>query len=815
MSWANLPSELRDRAQWCLAAPPGMFSSKGKEPLTVAPDGNVYLAKSTEPSMWLTFNAATAFAGARGWHVGYMLSSDDPFTCIDFDIKDAANAPEHPERWTTREQYDFYLDSIKRFDSYTEHSASGKGFHVWAKGKIGAGIHRNGIEIYSQERFMISTGFVVNNKPIEPRETMLLSFAEHIRPKTIGSEVILDDLEPEEDDWYVFATAGQAANEEKFWALWKGKWQELGYPSQSEADFALISMLTFYSKSNSQVRRMFRMSELGKREKATKNNDYINRSLRHIRAREKAEHSVDLSSITLSAELLTKIERQKQDQTVAEMVARLQGNSESIPLHVAGPAPPPPPLPNTAAHLALAAPVPASVLSAGEFGVPWPPGVAGRIAQFIYGSSPRPVKEVSIVATLGLLAGLCGKGWHIGGSGLNLYIVLIARSAIGKEAMHSGISYIVKAVTATNPIFHQFVVFDDFASGPALTKACTFAPSFVNVSGEWGHKLRRIALADSGRDQSMQTLRQQMTNLYQKSGPKAIVGGIRYSQADNNIASVSGVAYSMIGETTPSTFYEALTENMMEDGFLSRFLNIEHNGIRPPSNDSIVDTPNSALVELLSNLATVASKVCSGSSPSIEVKKNPDVVTIMKDFEEECDKNINKTQDESFRQMWNRAALKAGRVASLLAVADHHLFPCITADHLNWAIDLVRRDISIMQRRIEGGDVGVTDTTRERKMLSVIKFYLTNELPKSQADSGPLKANGAITRKYLQVYCKQSPAFNKFRGGDVAALNQTLQSLIDQGYLAEIKKEDAVKNYKFHGKCYQILNLPETNLGDH
>jgi hypothetical protein len=816
MNWAQIPWDLRERDQWCVAAGPGMFSEKGKEPLGVREDGSFYLASSTQPGTWMSFEQAARAASARGLHVGYMLNEDDPFTCVDFDIKDAANAPDKPETWTTREEMETYYSYLRQFDTYTEWSASGKGFHAWVRGKVGHGARRKGVEVYSQERFMITTGDVVNAKPIEDRELMIKSFAEFIRPKGLADGIVLTEEPEEADDFYILRTALTAENSDKFWKLWKGEWSDLGYPSQSEADLALMSMFTFYSPSNAQCRRLFRESELGKREKATKDDRYLNYTLRTIRNRMHNEAAVEISAVTLAAEAMV---RDRQTQLAAEELARLQGFQEGpaevIPLQVAGQPVPVQQIPNTAAALARAAPVHSTVVAAGVQGIAWPPGVAGRIAQFVYRSSYLPVKEVSVVATIGLLAGLCGKAWHIPMSGLNMYVVLIGRSAIGKEGMNTGLSLLVKEVTKQNPPFANHVCFDDFASGPALTKYTATQSSFVNISGEWGHKLKRMAKSEDGRDQAMTTLRQVMTNLYQKSAPQSIVGGIRYSQADNNAQSVTGVAYSMIGETTPNTFYEALTENMMEDGFLSRFLAIEYTGDRPDENKNMEVIPDSALVEVLSNMATAANRVATFSAPSMPVGRTEEAATIMQSFSDECRDMIRGSQNESFRQMWNRAALKAMRLAALLAVADHHLYPTISVQHIEWAIDVVRRDIGIMKGRLEEGDVGVTAASRSRKLASVLKHYINDELPKKRvAKDQKFKDQRVVTREYLQVYTAGNMAFKKFRGEAPQALELTIKSFIDAGYLAEMDKAKAVAQFQFHGKCYRILSVPDTNIGD-
>ena len=72
----------------------------------------------------------------------------------------------------------------------------------------------------------------------------------------------------------------------KYRHLWNGKWQD-EYPSQSQADFALLWRLCGVTCSNEQVSRLFRESVLGQRKKAQRD-DYLNRSLRRFRS-EQAE----------------------------------------------------------------------------------------------------------------------------------------------------------------------------------------------------------------------------------------------------------------------------------------------------------------------------------------------------------------------------------------------------------------------------------------------------------------------------------------------------------------------------------------------
>ena len=196
--WKNIPLELRNQPQWCMADP-------DKRPLTA--EG--LPASSTNSNTWTDFNVACQAAHSKGLGIGYMLHESDPFTCIDLDVKDAENCTDQ-RLHTTPEQFKRY-DSIRiNLDSYTEYSKSGKGLHIWVRGNIGKGCRRDGVEIYSQERFMICTGNVLNNKPIEDRQEILTNMVSCMRP-TEEQEFQYVDGEEEVDDWYILRIAAGAA----------------------------------------------------------------------------------------------------------------------------------------------------------------------------------------------------------------------------------------------------------------------------------------------------------------------------------------------------------------------------------------------------------------------------------------------------------------------------------------------------------------------------------------------------------------------------------------------------------------------------
>ena len=804
VNYDRLPEELRWNRQWLLAGPSS--DGKYKAPFTFNRAGHIHNASPVDPKHWVDYETAVeATQVFKPYGLGFVLTRTDNFTCIDLDIKNKHNEPDETKH-TKVEDIRRFHKIIEAFDSYTERSASGQGYHIWVRGKVGAGLKRDGVELYSQDRFIVCTGDVYLDREIKRNQDMLDALVFEIREQQNeqNAKAELQELPQLEEDASIWERAKSADNYDKFITLCSGNWD--GYPSQSEADLALMSIFTFYTQSNEQCRRMFRQTKLGQRAKATKNDIALNRILQVIRGRQANEATVTDAAVASAAALVSKLQTSSASaansaphtntppqQTNAIAPLNYQYDDIPTPEELRGP---------------IATVDPDYVYEEKRIGdvLDWPPGFVGQIAQYIFYNSPRPVREVAIVSALGLFAGIQGKAWNIPQSGLNLYIVLVAQSAIGKEAMHSGISLILSQLADSCPEALKYVDFTDYASGPALTKGSALNPSFVNVAGEWGRKLTRLS-ADGGADAAMQTLRTTMTNFYQKSGHNNMVGGLGYSDKEKNVATTSGIAYSMIGESTPGAFYDSLNETMMEDGFLSRFTIIEYRGQRPPANEKTVIKLTPEELGRFTDIVQTADKIIAARDVVI-VNKNEQAKAFLNAFDLKCDAEINKTMDESWRQMWNRAHLKVCRIAANLAVAENFTNPVINLEQSQWALDVILRDIAIMRSRIAAGEVGTSDASRERKLLDLIKMYLSKPIPEGYGIDDAMRKKGIVPRKYLQISTQRSTNFTKQRNGQNSALDITIKSLMDSGYLVEVAKATAATDYNFHGRCFRVVSLP-------
>lgn len=742
----NIPTELRALPQWVCA---------GVDKIPVSPRTG-QAASVTDPATWGTFEEAcrTGFK-----YVGFVLATWDPYCIIDLDNK--------PDKPLSEEEWARHQKILTAFDSYTERSASGRGYHIIVKGKLPSGVHRDNVEVYSSARYMICTGDVVRNTPISDYQPLLDVLYGEMKP---AATVELNDREAIQEDEEVVAMAMRASNADKFNALCAG--DMTGYPSQSEADFALLSIIAYYTPDNEQVRRLFRMSALGKREKAIRNDTYLNFALGKIRAQQPAP--VDMSAIAANAEAL---------------IAKLPEVMQS---------------PNSHGNLPLPESTPITVDPSRTPSVPGitlPPGLVGELASYFYQTAIRPVPEIALAAALALTAGVCGRSYNISGSGLNQYLILLAKTGSGKEGALSGIENLISAVRAQIPMVDQFIGPAAFASGQALVKVLNDKPCFVSVLGEFGLTLQQ--LSDQRANSAQLMLRKVLLDLYAKSGWNRMLRSSVYSDTEKNTKIIQAPNVTILGESTPETFFDGLDASHVAEGLIPRFSVIEYTGDRVPRNRNANVPPSQGLAQRFIDLVAI-SLTTSNNNACAPVQLDNHSVALLDDFDAKADRVMNASKMDVEMQVWNRAHLKALKLSALLAVGCNPHQPVVTVEMAQWAIDFVTRDVELVAARFKDGDVGQGDSKQFHDLKRAIESYLNHPAKIVKERFADLHKAKVIPYAYLSQRTASVASFRHDRLGATNALKRGVQTLVDSGMLIEIARPQLLEKYKFSGVAYAI-----------
>ena len=150
-------------------------------------------------------------------------------------------------------------------DTYAEKSCSGRGIHIFLKGKLDESfMKRNdsiGLEIYGTKRFCCMTGDIISNvselkdyqKELDEVCNKYLKREERVISNTYSYSVSLEDNQ-------ILDKAFKSKVGNKIARLYSGDISD--YPSHSNADLAFMAFMAFYTKNPSQLDSIMRSSGL-------------------------------------------------------------------------------------------------------------------------------------------------------------------------------------------------------------------------------------------------------------------------------------------------------------------------------------------------------------------------------------------------------------------------------------------------------------------------------------------------------------------------------------------------------------------------
>jgi hypothetical protein len=275
MTPAKIPQELKDLHQWvCYRLVPKPDGGFDKWPINPGYTGK--MASTTDPTTWSRFEHAAKVAKTHPFlaGIGFVFADSDPYCGADFD--DCVDEGGEIDPWV--------VAWLERLGGYQEISQSGTGVHAIVKAWLPGGgkkrvVEGHKVEIYDRHRFFATTGHEIGGEPEEAQAAVEDLYRRMDPPPEVARQIrrlrspVLADDE-------LLGKARTAANGYKFRHLFdEGEWRKLKYPSQSEADLALVSMLIFWTGGDrDQVLEIFEASALY-RPPGVKGGGYVERTV--------------------------------------------------------------------------------------------------------------------------------------------------------------------------------------------------------------------------------------------------------------------------------------------------------------------------------------------------------------------------------------------------------------------------------------------------------------------------------------------------------------------------------------------------------
>lgn len=254
----NISVFLKERDQWLVWRYETRDGKRTKVPYN-ARTGQ--LGKSNDPATWSGFETAVnaLLNGKECDGIGFAFHKDDGLCGIDLD---------HCREKPNRELAEEILERFK--GTYCELSPSGQGVRIFCLGepqRCGKGTEQKWIEVYdyTSPRYLTVTGNHLKGTALEvteQQEALDWLYEKYFKPKEEPRKPAVNGASPSQDEQAIIDKTRGARNGGKFSTLFYGGWQAAGYPSQSEADAALCSMLAFWTQDESQIDRIFRQSAL-------------------------------------------------------------------------------------------------------------------------------------------------------------------------------------------------------------------------------------------------------------------------------------------------------------------------------------------------------------------------------------------------------------------------------------------------------------------------------------------------------------------------------------------------------------------------
>lgn len=415
--------------------------------------------------------------------------------------------------------------------------------------------------------------------------------------------------------------------------------------------------------------------------------------------------------------------------------------------------------------------------------IEYPPGLLGELVQSAYKQQFLHSNIFAFVSAMGLVAGITGRTFNVLGTGLNIEMLVIARTGRGKDAIRKFISQ-----TLINLNEHgessSFLAPSRFTGPVAMYNALKDSRSCVSVQTECG----LIRSSETG-DQSG-IVRYQL-GLYSASGKNEMMGSEGYSSKEGSIQSLRAAAMTFIMESTAESFSSIFNnEKAFLTGELPRVGIYRESDFIPETDFSPKPSiPDHVLIKL-----KYLTQLCSRQ----QAKPTPDVIDLQFETPSKLNdindrwRNVLNSQDEDARVlMATRNTLRTVKYAAIAAAFNNepgdHVIHDRELDWANCAIEAEFNSIEYFFRNVAvQGDIHDVAKRAKRNIVKALNGSETG----SRAVHDSLRIKSMMTLGTFKAICLNIKAvrdLNDRRGGTKDGAQKLLDYFVANSYCTKPK----------------------------
>lgn len=321
------------------------------------------------------------------------------------------------------------------------------------------------------------------------------------------------------------------------------------------------------------------------------------------------------------------------------------------------------------------------------------PGALGAVVDYFNSTAVRPQPGFAVQTALALGSVLVGRRFKTEKNNFSsLYFLNIAKSGTGKEHSKSVIENVLSFVGKDGLIGGN-----GFTSTGAVMSELLARPVCITVIDEMGKYLE--ATKEKGGAGAQQkdvktTLMEAIGRLHGTLRPKTY--STMSVKSDVNGRKIIHPALTLLGMTTPSTFFDNVDKSQIEDGFLGRFICLQ--SFTPRSSGGFPEfiEPDHSIKSWVESLdsrfhGNLSSCQIADVAPSICILEyDQEALQIFREFDEEIIREMDKHESAGLDRLLGRTSEFAMRISLILALSEDPTASKIGKNQAKWATDYMR-----------------------------------------------------------------------------------------------------------------------------